>query len=91
MWNTSGNSEIRNASVSDDNMLRVTTYMGKAWTGTNDLTHTITGSDVACVIVPGTNHWTRVYYQAEGGKIAEYGSNDGQNWSLMQAGLPTSN
>ncbi|CCX34725.1 Similar to Fucose-specific lectin; acc. no. P18891 [Pyronema omphalodes CBS 100304] len=91
MWNNSGNSEIRNVSVSDDNMLRVTTYTGKAWTGTKDLTRTITGSDVACVIVPGTNHWTRVYYQAEGEKIAEYGSNDGQNWSLMQASLPTSN
>ncbi|KAI5809177.1 hypothetical protein BZA77DRAFT_364369 [Pyronema omphalodes] len=91
VYSQGDNSDLRVLSVSDDNRLRVTTFTNKGWAGTKDLTSTITGSDVAAIVVAGTNTWTRAYYQAEGGKIAEYGSNDGQNWSLMQTSIPTSN
>ncbi|KAI5810735.1 hypothetical protein BZA77DRAFT_163126 [Pyronema omphalodes] len=91
VYSQGDNSDLRVMSVSDDNRLRVTTFTNKGWAGTKNLTSTITGSDVAAIVVAGTKTWTRAYYQAEGGKIAEYGSNDGQNWSLMQTSIPTSN
>ncbi|KAI5810746.1 hypothetical protein BZA77DRAFT_377407 [Pyronema omphalodes] len=78
-------------SQGDNSDLRSRPSPTRAGPELRDLTSTITGSDVAAIVVAGTNTWTRAYYQAEGGKIAEYGSNDGQNWSLMQTSIPTSN
>ncbi|KAI5784858.1 hypothetical protein FPQ18DRAFT_352624 [Pyronema domesticum] len=85
------NSDLRILSVSDDNKLKVTTFTNKGWAGTKDLTTTITASEVAAIDVAGTKTWIRAYFQVEDGKIVEFGSNDGQNWSLMQTSIPTSN
>ena len=74
--------------VDRDNTLCVTEYDTSSWGETKQLTKTIALSTAAATLVAGSTR-IRVYTQIASGEIAEWGTNDGANYSLMANPLPT--
>ena len=75
--------------IDRNNKLCVTEYVtGSGWAQTKELTDTIAFSPAAATLVAGSNR-IRIYTQIAPGQIAEWGTDDGKNYSLMKNPLPT--
>jgi len=70
------------------NKFCVTEFANGAWAPTKQLTNTIVFSPVAATLIAGASR-IRIYIQIAPGQIAEWGTNDGKNYSVMQNPLPT--
>ncbi|TFK64511.1 fungal fucose-specific lectin [Pluteus cervinus] len=77
----------RVASVDENNQLCVTPCLSGPWNPTVNIGQvTITLSDVALISVGGGSEPAsalRLFFQDDGGAIAEYASSDGNTWSLV--------
>lgn len=76
--------------VDRDNKLCVTDSIAgtKNWGETKQLATVIPQSSVVAVMVSASLPRVRVYTQVAPGQIAEWGTDDGRNYSLMRAQLP---
>ncbi|KAH8144365.1 uncharacterized protein LAJ45_11654 [Morchella importuna] len=86
-----GRDDHRGFTVDRENKLCVTEFNAGSnnWQPTKQLGPVIPQSALAAVPVPGNVPWVRIYVQTSPGQIAEWGTNDGKNYSLMASQLPT--
>ncbi|KAI5839941.1 hypothetical protein DFP73DRAFT_560864 [Morchella snyderi] len=86
-----GKGDHRVFTVDRDNKLCVTeSIIGtEGWREMKQLTTVIPQSSVAAALLPGSVPRVRVYLQVAPGQIAEWGTDDWRNYSLMRAQLPS--
>jgi len=66
----------------------VTKFDGSSWAQTSQLTDALPRTTAAATAITDDIPIVRVYLQIAGGQIAEWGTNDGMTYSLMQNPLP---